>query len=89
VHIAASLGTKSIVLFGPTDAHYYGYPPNLNIYFEGCNNCWLKTGNWITTCMLGDAVPRCMNSIGIEEVLAAVSATLGGLDQHNDIAKHQ
>jgi hypothetical protein len=76
VHIAASLGTKALVLFGPTDISYYGYPQNMNVNAPGCNNCWLSSGSWITTCLIGDVVPRCMESISQERILNAMEQAL-------------
>jgi hypothetical protein len=81
VHIAASLGTKAVVLFGPTDVQYFGYPENVNINASGCNNCWLSSGRWITTCLMGDNTPRCMQSILEEPILGALKTVLA-----NDIA---
>lgn len=72
VHLAASLGTRAVVLFGPTDIAYYGYPGNVNVNAQGCNSCWLSSGSWITTCLLGDTVPRCMDSIEPEHVVLAI-----------------
>ena len=40
VHIATQLGTKCIVLFGPTVREYYGYEQNINIQAGNCHNCW-------------------------------------------------
>ena len=76
VHLAASLGTRAVVLFGPTDINYYGYPHNANLHARGCNNCWLSSGTWITTCLLGDVVPRCMSSIAPERVFEAIEGAL-------------
>jgi len=78
VHVAASLGTRSIVLFGPTDIGYYGYPSNINLNVEGCNNCWLRTGNWIIACMIGDPIPTCMNNIDVESIIRSVDSLLAG-----------
>jgi ADP-heptose:LPS heptosyltransferase len=76
VHIAASLGTRAVVLFGPTDIAYFGYTDNTNINASGCNNCWLGSGSWITTCLIGDRVPRCMLSIQQQPILDAIGAVL-------------
>ena len=39
-HISKALGTKSIVLFGPTCAKYLGYPENINITSSLCRDCY-------------------------------------------------
>lgn len=76
VHIAASLGTRAVVLFGPTDIAYFGYPDNTNAHASGCNSCWLSSGSWITSCLIGDHIPRCMLSIEQQPILDAVEAAL-------------
>ncbi|MDR0485594.1 MAG: hypothetical protein LBH29_02575 [Elusimicrobiota bacterium] len=39
VHIAKSLGTKSLVLFGITAPELVGYEENINIMSSLCNGC--------------------------------------------------
>jgi hypothetical protein len=73
VHVAVSLGKKAVVLFGPTGIDFYGYPQNANVQASGCTNCWLSTGDWVTTCLIGDRQPRCMSHIPEELVLEAVA----------------
>ncbi len=63
VHIATSLGTKCVVLFGPTNAAYCSYPENLNITPRLCGNCWWNTDSWMNSCPKGLVVPECMSSI--------------------------
>lgn len=70
VHLATQLGTKCIVLFGPTPEWYYGYPQNINIVSPVCAECCHVFPNWYTTCILGDDVPRCMSAITPEMVMA-------------------
>jgi hypothetical protein len=76
VHLAASLGTRAVVLFGPTDIAYFGYPDHANVHASGCNSCWLSSGSWITTCLIGDRIPRCMSSIPQQPILDAIAAAL-------------
>src|SRR5574337_763351 len=40
VHFARAVGTKSIVLFGPTAIEFYGYKENINLRTDFCKNCW-------------------------------------------------
>ncbi|MDR2351427.1 MAG: hypothetical protein LBD56_01955 [Endomicrobium sp.] len=64
-HIAWALRTKSIVLFGPTDAKYSMYPENINIMSSICGGCWHRFGK----CVIGEEKPSvCMNSINPEFV---------------------
>lgn len=51
VHAATALGTKCIVLFGPTSSEFFGYPQNYNLTHGACSNCyWLKP-EWAMTCI--------------------------------------
>lgn len=68
VHIATSLGTKCVVLFGPTNAAYCSYPENLNITPRLCGNCWWNTDSWMNSCPKGLVVPECMSSIKPTEI---------------------
>lgn len=64
VHLATQLGTKCIVLFGPTPAFYYGYKENINIVSEKCRDCMGTTEEWFTECYRKEAYPpRCMKAI--------------------------
>ncbi|MDR2811659.1 MAG: hypothetical protein LBB06_00930 [Endomicrobium sp.] len=64
-HIAWALRTKSIILFGPTDAKYSMYPENINIMSSICGGCWHRFGK----CVIGEENPSvCMNSINPEFV---------------------
>lgn len=60
VHLAACLGTRCAVVFGPTPSDYFGYPDNINIDPPVCGNCWWTTRTWMDVCAMGYAVPRCM-----------------------------
>lgn len=71
VHLAHSVGTKSVVLFGATDPKVYGYPTNVNIYADKCPSCWWQKAQWSTKCMKGHS--SCVNlRISPKEVLAQV-----------------
>lgn len=60
VHLAASLGTRSAVVFGPTPSDYFGYPTNINIEPPVCGNCWYMTRTWMDACAKGHEAPLCM-----------------------------
>jgi ADP-heptose:LPS heptosyltransferase len=76
VHMAACLGTRSCVLFGPTDADYFGYPQNINLRPGCCGGCWWTTDSWMDQCPRGFATPPCMDSIVPEDVVRHLLRTL-------------
>lgn len=63
VHLGTAVGTRSVVMFGPTNLDWFGYPENINIPPKQCGNCWQVTENWMDACPLkmDDAV--CMSSV--------------------------
>jgi hypothetical protein len=73
VHVAASLGTRSVVLFGPTSLGYFGYPNNVNLFSGFCGNCWGVTERWMESCPRGYGSARCMEMLDPQRVLAAVA----------------
>ena len=75
VHMAHGLGTRSLVLFGPTNEKFFGYVRNKNLV-PPCNNCWWLTHEWMSTCVRGLAVPECMTSHTAQNVAAAVTECL-------------
>lgn len=60
VHVAAQLGVRSCVIFGPTPADYFGYEGNLNIKPLSCGGCWWINDSWMDQCPRGFDVPPCM-----------------------------
>ena len=59
VHLATQLGTKCLVLFGPTDEQYYGFKENLNLVSDFCRPCvWAWDDG--STCLRGAKEPPCM-----------------------------
>ena len=62
VHIAASVGTRALVVFGPTDAEYFAYPGHLTARASFCGGCWWTTESWMDQCPRGFAVAQCMTS---------------------------
>lgn len=69
VHLAACLGVPSVVLFGPTPSDYFGYPGNINIDPAICGNCWWLTRSWMSHCVKGYTVPRCLHEQKPETVV--------------------
>ena len=67
VHIASQIGTKCVVLFGPTVEEYYGYKANINIRAGSCHNCWALYSD-VNRCARDMEEPECMYSITPEMV---------------------
>ncbi|AOK15896.1 hypothetical protein WT26_07600 [Burkholderia cepacia] len=59
VHVAASLGVRSVVAFGPTNVDWFCYPQNVNVRPKLCGNCWWVTDSWLDVCAAGHPVPVC------------------------------
>lgn len=74
VHIAKSVGTRSIVLFGPTPLNFFAYKENVNIEPPGnCKGCWWTSGLWIYECPRSHAVPiKCVDLITPNMVMGKV-----------------
>ncbi|MDR0617167.1 MAG: hypothetical protein LBG23_00015 [Endomicrobium sp.] len=62
VHIAQAVNTRSVVLFGPSNAEYVGYEDNINIVANSCRNCFVIE-KWYEKCVRGFKNPICMKSI--------------------------
>ena len=73
VHLATSLGTACVVLFGPTNIFYYGYNENINIQSKECSNCMHVTDTANESCPLNFKPLKCMPSILPSEILMASS----------------
>lgn len=72
VHLATQLGTKCVVLFGPTPLHMYGYEQNINLLAGNCHNCMGMHEEWAFKCFRGLEKPECMYSIKPDMVIDAV-----------------
>ncbi len=85
VHLATQLGTKCIVLFGPTSSELIGYNQNINIVSEKCNGC---SGMYddLYYCARGLEEPECMSSITPERVFNMASDYLISKGRKNDNA---
>lgn len=72
VHLATQLGTKCIVLFGPTPEFYYGYEENINIKAGNCHDC---CGVYLDSnrCARGMEEPECMYNITPEIVMGKIN----------------
>lgn len=74
VHAKRAFGGRSVVLFGPTNKEFFGYPENINISSnELCEgNCWWLTRDWLSHCPRGFAEPVCMDTIWPQQVIKAI-----------------
>lgn len=74
VHFRHFLSKKpSLVLFGPTNIKFYGYPENINIRSQVCQGCeWLHK-NWRTKCLLTqDSICYGLEKLSVSEVVNAL-----------------
>ncbi|MCR4694735.1 MAG: hypothetical protein K5773_05400 [Pseudobutyrivibrio sp.] len=76
VHLATQLGTKCIVLFGPTPVHMYGYEENINIVSSICNNCMGCHAMWFYKCYRGSDEAICMKEISAEIVFESLKKVI-------------
>jgi ADP-heptose:LPS heptosyltransferase len=77
VHLAKAVNTKSVVLFGPSNAEYVGYDDNINIVATSCRNCFVIE-KWHEKCLRGFKTPICMQSILPNFVADVIKNNLGG-----------
>ncbi|MFC2637852.1 MAG: hypothetical protein ACFN0X_02895 [Mitsuokella sp.] len=75
VHFASQLGTKCIVLFGPTSAEYNAYDGNITIRAGKCHNCYALYED-VTRCARGMEEPECMYSITPDMVMEQIHRVL-------------
>ena len=75
VHLARAVGTRSLVLFGPTDERVFGYPENININTHTCPPCWWEASDWTNRCIRGQG-KVCMKAITPEMVIEALGGEL-------------
>ncbi len=76
VHVAACFGVQSLVLFGPTDADYFGYRSNINLRPRFCGGCWWTSEAWMDQCVRSFDEAQCMSSHAAEDVVAHVVEAL-------------
>ncbi len=81
-HMARTVGTPAIVLFGPTPVKTFGYKDNINLRSSTCKPCWWKNGDWMQVChkegvkVSTDWVPPCMQDLTPKMVIKAVHQML-------------
>lgn len=81
MHLATQLGTKCVIIFGPTQIELFGYPQNINILHPLCNRCYCLYDNSYL-CARGMEKPECMWGITPEMVMERVEEYMG-----NDFSK--
>lgn len=74
VHLRHALGGgKSVVIFGPTSADFFGYSENENLVGNGCDTwCEWAVSSWQGGCLRGFHTAPCMASVTPEMVMDAV-----------------
>lgn len=74
---AKAVGTRAVVLFGPTDRDFFGLPENRNLSAAlPCSPCWWRTENWMFACPEGYDRPRCMDALTPNLVFQEVQTLL-------------
>lgn len=76
VHLARSVHTRSVVMFGPTPVTMFGYPQNINLEPTGCKECFWTTQSWILECPRNTVWPDCMEEHKPDTIFKAVSTIL-------------
>lgn len=71
VHLATQLGTRCVVLFGPTPVHYFGYESNINIFAGNCHDCCYLEADF-SHCLRGLSPSECMQAVTPELVMRHV-----------------
>jgi len=70
-HCTTAVGTKGVVIFGPTSPENFGYKENINIY-KGCKtyNCDIKYSRYCPNNM------RCMKNVTTDEVIENITNSI-------------
>lgn len=78
VHAARLFGVRSVAMFGPTPAAFFGYAENTNLSEGPCGDCWWVRENWLDECAVQNPTPECMDAITPARVLGAMEGVLSG-----------
>lgn len=73
-HLAAAVGTKAVVVFGPTPVTLFGYPWNVNVSTMDCAPCWWGPNWGEQVCAVGAS--HCVNFPPSGDVASAVAKLL-------------
>ncbi len=79
VHLATALGTKCIVMFGPTPIDILGYDENINVCANACPGCFSYVSDWNAKCILGNKEAKCMYSIKPHLIMEKTRSYLDGI----------
>ena len=79
MHLATCVGTRSVVVFGPTPSDYFGYPENINISPSLCGSCWWTTRSWMDNCAMDYPEARCLTEQPPENVAQQALSAIGSL----------
>ncbi|MDD7056415.1 MAG: glycosyltransferase family 9 protein, partial [Selenomonadaceae bacterium] len=71
VHLATQLGTRCVVLFGPTPLRIFAYEQNINIVTGPCHDCWFLYGEAFA-CARHMEKPICMYAITPDMVMKKI-----------------
>lgn len=72
MHLATQLGTKCVVLYGPTPIELFGYKQNINIVSSKCKDCYCLYDNMFG-CARKLNYPECMFSIKPKTVMDRIN----------------
>lgn len=72
VHARAMYRNPSVVIFGPTNPLYFGYPENENISPLFCGDCWWQKKDWMQNCVKGYGTNICMQDIPASTVMKRI-----------------
>lgn len=78
MHLASNIGTKCIVVYGPTQMEIFSYDDNINIVSNKCRNCYGLSNDWYK-CFRNLQKPECMWSITPEMVMKKVEEYLDNI----------
>ena len=85
VHMAKAVGTRAVVLFGPTPAVCFGYPGHVAIETPmPCRGCWYASDRWHLECPAGHSRALCMEAITADTVMEVVSRELEGAERRGE-----
>ena len=76
VHLAQFLDVRSVVIFGPSSAHFFGYAKNENLAAGPCGGCMWVSNDWMLKCPLGAVAAPCTQAVSAQSVLDAVKRIL-------------
>lgn len=86
MHLTSQIGTKCIVIYGPTQPDFFGYKNNINIVSEKCGGCYCLYNDTLR-CARDLEKPECMWSITPEMVMERVEEHMESVADESGISK--